>query len=432
MKKVLIITYYWPPCGGSPVRRWLKFLKYFIEEGWETTIYTCSNGDYPFYDYTLEKEIPDGVKVIKKEIWEPYSFYKRFLGLKKESKIQTGFLSESSKSKFKENFAIWLRGNLFIPDARKFWIKPSIRFLRNYIKNHSFDLIISNGPPHTVHMIAEGLKKRLNIPWIADFRDPWTNIDFYHKLKLTKWGDKKHKRLEQKVINNADLITTVSWNWGEGFKKLGAKNVEVVTNAFDPEDFAHVNYKSEKQFTITHIGSLNADRNPVSFWEVLSELIHDERKIKDNLAIKFYGPTDIEVINTAKKMGLDKYLEIIPHVEHNVITEVLVNSPVLFLPLNNTPNVMGIIPGKLFEYIASKRPILAIGPKKGDTARILKETGAGKIFDFTDKEGLKSEILSLFEKFDKGELTEVKSSSDIYSRKSQAKAMLEFVDNLIK
>ncbi len=262
LRKVLIITYYWPPSGGAGVQRWLKFSKYLHEYGWEPIIYTPENPEAPSQDFTLLKEIPKGITIIKTPIWEPYEFYKKLVGMKKGEKVNAGFLNEKKKPALAEGFSTWIRGNFFIPDARKFWIKPSVKYLNNYLKQNPVDAIISTGPPHSMHLIALGVKKKLNIPWLADFRDPWTDIDFYHHLRLTKWADKKHKRLELSVLKNADIVTTVSNNWGKDLEKIYSRKVDIVTNGFDPEDFAAANQTLDTMFTLTHIGSLNKDRNP--------------------------------------------------------------------------------------------------------------------------------------------------------------------------
>jgi hypothetical protein len=220
MKKVLIITYYWPPSGGAGVQRWLKFVKYLREFGWEPIVYTPENPEAPATDTSLLKDIPANITVIKQPIWEPYNLYKGFIGQKKEEKINAGFLSEKKKPGLAEKIAVWIRGNWFIPDARRFWIKPSVKFLSEHLRGNPVDVIVSTGPPHSMHLIALKLKKKLNIPWLADFRDPWTTIDFYDKLMLTKSSDKKHKGLELEVLKNADKVVTVSWNWSKDFKKI--------------------------------------------------------------------------------------------------------------------------------------------------------------------------------------------------------------------
>ena len=178
MKRVLIITYYWPPAGGSAVYRWLKFTKYLREFGWEPVIYTAENGEYTELDPDNVKDIPSGVTVLKQPIWEPYNFYKRFIGQKKTEKINVGFLTEKKKPALAERISVWVRGNFFIPDARCFWVKPSVKYLSAWLAKNPVDMVISSGPPHSMHLIAMKLKKQFNLPWIADFRDPWTNIDF--------------------------------------------------------------------------------------------------------------------------------------------------------------------------------------------------------------------------------------------------------------
>jgi glycosyltransferase involved in cell wall biosynthesis len=430
--RILIITYYWPPSGGSPVLRWFKFSKHLPNLGIEPIVYTVSNGEYPSYDHTLAQQVDPNLTVLREPIWEPYTWYKQFLGLKKEAKIQTGFLSEQSKSSFRENFSIWIRGNFFIPDARKFWIKPSIKFLSQYLEEHPIDLIVTNGPPHSVHLIGLGLKKKYNLPWIADFRDPWTNIDFYHKLKLTRWADARHHWLEKQVLEHADLVTTVSWNWAEDLRKLGAKRVEVVTNAFDAEDYPSEKPALSPFFSFTHIGSLNKDRNPYAFWKVLGERCATDSTFKALLRVRMIGATDREVIEQAKQQGLADNLEIVGQMEHHLVLLELFKAPILLLPLNDTPNVMGIVPGKLYEYLASARPILAFGPLNGDTARILNETGAGDILAFNDETGIAAAVNRLYEQHKKGAIPPVQGAIDTYSRANQAKKMAGYALELIK
>jgi glycosyltransferase involved in cell wall biosynthesis len=430
--RILLITYYWPPSGGSPVLRWFKFSKHLPQLGIEPIVYTVSNGEYPSYDHTLAQQADPNLTVLREPIWEPYTWYKQFLGLKKEAKIQTGFLSEQRKSSFRENLSIWIRGNFFIPDARKFWIKPSIKFLSQYLKDNPVDLIVSNGPPHSVHLIGLGLKKKFNLPWIADFRDPWTNIDFYHKLKLTPWADARHHRLERQVLQHADLVTTVSWNWAEGMRQLGAKRVEVVTNAFDAEDYPAEKPALEKLFSFTHIGSLNKDRNPHAFWKVLGERCAQDPTFKAQLKVRMIGATDREVIDKAIAQGLDSNLEIVGQMEHHLVLQELFKAPVLLLPLNDTPNVMGIVPGKLYEYLASARPILAFGPLQGDTARIIRETEAGEIFAFDDAAGIGAAVDRLYAQHQQGGIPAVAGAIDTYSRANQAKKMAGFIRELIK
>jgi glycosyltransferase involved in cell wall biosynthesis len=234
MKKVLIITYYWPPMGGGGVQRWLKMTKYFREFGWEPVIFTTENGEASVVDESMLAEIPSGIETLKVPIWEPFGLYKKLLGKSKDEKIAPGLGQETKGNSTLQKLSIWVRGNFFIPDARMFWIKPSSKFLEKYLKENKIDAIISTGPPHSTHLIAFNVTRENNIPWIADFRDPWTNIDFYHKLMLTGWADNKHKKLELKVLKNANAIVTVSWSWAKDFEKLINRKIDVITNGFDP------------------------------------------------------------------------------------------------------------------------------------------------------------------------------------------------------
>jgi len=404
MKKVLIITYYWPPTGGAGVQRWLKFVKYMRDFGWEPIVYTPENPEAPVIDNSLEKDIPDNLTIIKRKIWEPYTAYKKFIGQKKEQKINAGFLSENKKPGLSENISVWIRGNFFIPDARKFWIKPSIKFLTNYLKNNPVDAMISTGPPHSMHMIALGLKQRLGIPWLADFRDPWTNIDFYDKLKLTSWADRIHKRMEKEVLRRADKVVTVSWNWAEDFKKIFDREINIVTNGFDESDFENINKKLSPKFSIVHIGAMNKDRNPVNLWKVISLLVENNASFKNDIEIILIGKNDISVFESIKDNNLESYLQKIDYLPHKEVLDFASGAQLLLLPLNNTPNVLGIIPGKMFEYLASKRPILCIGPVNGDSARIITKTQAGSVIDFKDTDRLFKELNQYYKLFKKDSL----------------------------
>jgi len=433
-KTVLIITYYWPPSGGAGVQRWLKTVKYLRDYGWEPVVYTPENPEAPAIDNSLLKDIPEGVKVLKQPIWEPYSFYKKFLGLKKDEKINAGFLSEKKKPGLAEKISVWIRGNFFIPDARKYWIKPSVEFLSNYLRSHPVDAVVSTGPPHSMHLIALGLKQKTGISWLADFRDPWTNIDFYDKLMLTKQADKKHHDLEKEVLKSADKVVTVSWNWAKDFEKLCGRKVEVITNGFDEDDFnigiSNPDQHRDEKFSIVHIGAMNKDRNPHLFWEVLAELISENDELKKELKIRLIGKNDITVMESIEQNKLMEFTETIAYLPHNEVAKQICSSQVLLLPLNDTPNVMGIIPGKLFEYLAAKRPIFAIGNTEGDSARIIKETSAGVVCDFKDKAKMKTELNKFFDLYKSGKLNVSSAGISHYSRKNKAAEMAAALDSI--
>lgn len=434
MKKVLIITYYWPPSGGAGVQRWLKFVKYFRQFGWEPIIYTPENPEAPAVDLSLEKDIPDGIAVLKTPVWEPYTAYKRWVGKKKDEKIMTGFLREKSHVSLTEKIAIWIRGNIFIPDARKYWIRPSVKFLMNYLKNDPVDVIVSTGPPHSMHLIAAGVHKQLKIPWVADFRDPWTNIDFYNKLMLSGYADRKHKRLEKKVLENANKIVVVNWNMAGELKDLGAKNVEVITNGYDPDDYSDYGKVPMDKFEIIHIGSMNADRNPGVFWEALGEKVSQDQQLSEKLQITFVGQTDISVFKDIEEHSLKKYIKNHQYISHKELHKFTSGASVLLLPLNDTPNVKGISPGKLYEYLAMEKPIFCIGPEDGDSARIINECRAGVVVGFRDKERMKTEIGRLFENCLTGHSSVSINSNERekYSRVNLTLKMTEILEKVTK
>jgi glycosyltransferase involved in cell wall biosynthesis len=432
MKKVLIITYYWPPTGGAGVQRWLKFSKYFRDFGWEPIIYTPSNPDFPITDDTLLKDVPTNLMVLKTEITEPYDIYRKIMRKKKTETVNQGFLSEGKENTLMQSAMIWIRGNFFIPDARMFWIRPSVKYLSVYLGTNNIDAVISTGPPHSMHLIALGLKERFDIPWIADFRDPWTQIDFYDQLKLSTFADRKHKHLEKSVLTKADKVVTISRSCGEDLEKLGGRKVDVITNGFDTDDFKFdAALTMLPGFMFHHTGALNKDRNPVVLWEVLGDLCREHEDLKKDLVLKFTGKTDAVVFETLKQEGLESNAQRSEYMPHSEVVKAMAQSPILLLPLNNTPNNKGVLSGKLFEYLAARRPVFGIGLPDGDAADIIKETGAGSLFGFTDYEGIKAEVINLYGKYKSGCLAIESKAIDKYSRKSCAASYTALLNEII-
>jgi len=417
LKKVLIITYYWPPAGGGGVQRWLKFSKYLREHGIEPIIFTARDGEVPVVDPSLEKEVPAGVRIIRHPIWEPYAFYKKLLGKKKNERVYSGFIQDQKASGWKQKASVFIRGNFFIPDARMFWIRPSVKFLKRWLKDYSVDAIVSTGPPHSTHRIALQLKRATGLPWVADFRDPWTQIDFYDQLHLTKWADARHKRMEKEVLTEADAVVTVSPSWAKGLATLGERNVEVVNNGFDPEDFDRVPEVPINQFSICHVGSMNADRNPYALWDALHQLVREDERFRRNLKVRLIGQVDLAIEQAIQERELNQYVEKVSFMAHAEIPAQLKQSALLLLPVNKTPNMDGVVPGKLYEYLAAKRPVLVIGPPQGDTAEIVKASGAGKIFDYSETSELKLQLKEWMEAYFSNTLEVQPEEINRYSRK---------------
>ena len=424
MKRVLIITYYWPPSGGSGVQRWLKMSKYLPEYGWQPVIYTTKDAEYPITDPSLEKDVPTDMEVIRQSIFEPYNFYKKFLGIKQDETVKIGFIEEKEKKKgWKENLSLWIRGNLFIPDARCCWVRPSVKYLKEYLKAHPVDAIISTGPPHSMHLIAMKLKEALGIPWIADFRDPWTEIDYYNDLHLTRWADRKHHRLEREVLTQADKVVTVAPDGARRLGRLGNRNVRTIYNGFDRDDDPKTTITPSEKFSITYLGMLSKIQNPEKLWEALGELVKENESFAKDLQINIIGQIDNSVVQSIEAQGLSEHVNCSSYIPHSEVSTVHHNSTLLLLLLmpNSEPRAKGLITGKLFEYMASGRPILCIGPEDGDAARILKETSAGQTVSFGDKEKMKAAIEDLYQKYLDHNLPDnTNEAVERYSRKALA------------
>jgi glycosyltransferase involved in cell wall biosynthesis len=423
--KVLIVTYYWPPAGGPGVQRWLKFSKYLPEFGILPIIYTPENPSYPMIDETLEKEISEELEIIKKPIWEPYQIAEKINPSNR--KFKAGQFGSSQKKSLLSRLSIFIRGNFFIPDARKFWVKPSVRFLKKYLEENNISTIITTGPPHSMHLIGLKLKKKNpELRWLSDFRDPWTQISYHSDLNLTKKSQEKHLKLEAEVIQKADLVLATSFTDAKNFQMIGAKRVEVITNGFEPQDFRVGKILSSK-FKLTYSGGLEEARNPLILWEVLKDLVHENAEFASNLELVFYGNLSQEVHQSIRENGLESYLNLKGYVSHLESIQGIKNADLLFLTNFNEEKSRGIIPGKVFEYMATGNPILAIGPEQGDVEKILKETQSGKYFSHYDVEGIKVYLLKIYEEWEKGEIKAPTPKTDYFSRRNLSQKLADIL-----
>ena len=409
--RALIITYYWVPAGGSGVQRWLKFVKYLRDFGIEPVIYTVDGANYPIIDTSLEKDIPEGIEVVKSTIREPNNIFS--ILKKSETKTSAGFLDLNPS--LIGQVMQYVRANYFIPDARKFWVKPSVNKLKKYLKENTIDAIITTGPPHSLHLIGLQLKKELGLKWIADFRDPWTDIDYFHQLPLTEKAKAKHHQLEQEVLRYANASLVVGETMKKNYQKF-SKNIHVITNGFDSGLNNKMNVILDKKFSITHIGLMNADRNPEVLWRALLELCEEDKEFTEDLEIKLIGKVAEEV---EKSLEVHQFKNItkIAYVPHRDVQQYQKASQVLLLAVNKVPSAKGIITGKIFEYLQAKRPILAVGPEDGDLAEILAKTNSGAIVDFDDVVKMKKEIKLLYNQYKKGALEVNSENIEQYHRK---------------
>ena len=426
MKKVLIITYYWPPAGGPGVQRWLKFVKYLPDFGIDPIVYCPENPSYPIIDSSLELDVNSNLTVLKIPIKEPYK-WARFFSKSKTSKLSKGLISNQKKQSILEKLLLFIRGNFFIPDARVTWVRPSVSFLSNYISEHQIDTIITTGPPHSLHLIGLQLKQKHALKWVADFRDPWTQIGYHKKLKLSSFAQKKHKKLEASVLQNADQLIVTSQKTKTLFSELSITPILVLSNGFDFE--FPTDSQLDSKFTLSHIGSLLEGRNPSVLWSVLSDLIEESEAFGAAFQLNLIGDVSSEVMDTIQGYGLEKHTHNIGYVAHKELLKYQTKTQLLLLIEENSKETEHIIPGKLFEYMASKRPIIALGPNSSDVEAILNETNSGTYFRYDEQVALRSCLLQHFEAYKIQELHVNSKGLEMYSRKALSQQLAQKLQN---
>ena len=410
MKRLLIITYYWPPTGGSGVQRWVKFSKYLPEFGWQPVVYTPENPEQLARDESLLADVPACAEIIKTHISEPYAAYRRLTGGKQGQEVNP---VNAQKKSWKQRLSLWVRGNCFIPDPRVGWVRPSVRFLKKYLKEHPVDAVVTTGPPQSVHLIGLELKKALGVRWIADFRDPWTEMFYYKHLGLSAAADRRHHQLEQSVLDGADLIVSVSPPVAADFQAKTQTPVVLITNGFDESDFqaeesgsgsAHAepftrtgSGVSEAQpdsgagaaavppFRLVHTGLFAADGNPLNLWDALAERCTADPSFRQRLEIRLAGKVDAAITDAIRARGLGDNLVELGYLPHDATVREQRAADILLLPLRREPEYAKVLPGKIFEYLAARRPVLGIGQEDGAAAAVLRDAAAGDMFDWDKK-----------------------------------------------
>ena len=438
MKRVLIISYYWPPTGGSGVQRWVKFAKYLPSEGWQPVIYTPENPEQLAVDASLEAEVPAEAEVIRRRIVEPYEMYKKLLRKSGHSKeaVEVNPVNAQNKS-FLQKVAMWIRGNFFRPDPRCLWIRPSVKFLKEYLKEHPVDLIVSTGPPQSMHLIGRLLAKETGLPWIADFRDPWTKIFYFKHLQMTRTTVKWHKKMEKKVLDDATVAVAVSPLVQQEFQAMTQTPVELITNGFDECDFTatkntEANGGPDREFVITHTGLFAADGNPTVLWDVLAEKCCKDESFKKLMKIKLVGKTDEQILKSIEDAGLSGNLEDMGYQPHAVAVEQQRKASLLILPLRKEPEYKAVLPGKLFEYLASWRPVLGIGQTDGAMSMILNNTKTGLVLNWDDKMSIEKYIDICWKDHLNGRLSVEDADISQFTRRNLTRRMAQLFDKLIE
>jgi len=394
-KKVLVITYYWPPAAGPGVQRFLKFCKYLPEFGWDPVVLTVEAGSYSSSDASLDSELTTDLPIYKTKTFEPFSLYNKLRGAEGNT-VPVSLMGIREDKRLIQKLSLYIRANYFVPDARKGWKGYAIKEARKIMKEHDISAIITTGPPQSTHLIGLELKRKHGIPWLADFRDPWTTV-FYNKFfPRTAATKRKDKSMEDEVLGNANAIVAVSAGLGAEFQDR-AKSLEVIYNGFDHEDIPDIEGLSTEKFTLEYIGNLKPNQNPAQLWTALRELIDEVPEFKELFELNLVGNIDKYLAeDLTGQYNLAPILNIIPYVSHQEAIKRMLHTNLLLFIVPEAENNKLIITGKLFEYLASRTPILSIGPVEGDAANLLREAERDEMKTYDEKEKIKEQILNGF------------------------------------
>lgn len=431
MIRLLVVTYYFPPAGGAGVQRVLKWVKYFRDFGIDPVVLTVDAGAYPKRDETLLEEVPEGVEVHRTGALDPFGLYARITGRSRQEAV--GEQLQSAPEGIGERVARWVRANLVLPDARVGWVPFAVRRAKQLHREKPFDAVLTSGPPHSVHLIGRAMRRR-HLPWIADFRDPWTDIHYYQSLPRTRAAEAFDKMLERSVLRTADAATVVSPSWRAllaGKTPHPPAPFAVIHNGYDTEDFeALVPPPAHDHFVLTYVGTLYG--SPAAVWEAVARLHQSGRA--DRLRLRLVGHVPEAVRTAIREQGLDAITSFASYVPHSEAVREMVRATVLLLTLEDWPYAEGLITGKLYEYLASGRPILGIGPSAGDAAELLEQTGAGRMFDWHDAEGVFQHLAARYERWASGTASRGAAPDAIapYARRAQTEHLADLIRRVVQ
>ncbi len=425
---MLVIAYYWPPSGGSGVQRWVKFCKYLPAEGWTPVVFAPENADYPSLDPTIGADLPQDLELVRGRIWEPYAAYRKLTGAKSTEVTEIS----SGKKSFKQKLSLWIRANLFVPDPRVGWVRPSVKTLKNYLREHPVDVIVTTGPPHSVHLIGRKLHKALGIPWVPDFRDPWSRMYYLKYLPMTPATWRLLRRQEQAVLDECSTVLACTPLVQEEFRAQTRTPVACITNGYDEEDFAGPAPEPDGLFNLTHTGLFAADGNPVALWQVLGKMAAEDPAFRQALRIRLAGKVDREVLQSMEDNGLKDNIIALGYCSHPRAVREQRAASVLLLPLRNDPQYRPILPGKLFEYLAARRPVLGIGQTDGAMARVIGEAHAGVTLDWADASALEAFLREAWKQHCSGGVPATAGDIGPYSRRATAHALAQLLETLTR
>ncbi len=408
MKRCLLLTYYFPPCGGAGVQRWVRFLRYLPKNGWLPTVITTDNGDYPVIDESLLKTIPPEIEIIRTHTPSYKKLFQAFAG--KKASIPYGDFSTGKGDSPLKKLAYWIRLNLIAPDMRIMWNPHLYRAALRELRARRYDCIVTSAPPYSTHLVGMKLKKRFDIPWLADFRDPWTKVFYLQQQKQNPVIRCINRSMERKVLASADLNLVITKFIAD---ELPAGNKQVLYNGYDREDFGNASYRMQDTFRIKYIGKVTQGQDVSVAVKTLEELRNEGL---DRLEMIFVGTW-----GRGEEPFKQDFVKNLPQMTHDLAIEQIVDADALLLLINQYPGSKGMLTTKLFEYIGSGTPVVSLGDTMGEAAAVLRDHGAGKMIDYADVESFKREIRRLYRAWQNR--NPIRNSSDTSSLSAQMQTM---------
>lgn len=432
-KKVLIVTYYWPPSGASGVQRWLKFVKYLPQFGWQPYVFTPENPVFQIRDDSLIDNVPAEAEVLHFPIWEPdkilFNLSKRLGGKSAKPKD----VVENRRASLFSRFITWVRATFFVPDPRIFWVRPSVKFLHSFLRDNQISIVVTTGPPHSMHLIGLRLKQtNPSLRWVADFRDPWSEWGLLDDLRVSRFVRRRHKRMERRVLSAADEVIAVTPSAAKRFEELGGRTVKLITNGYDEDDFSNLKKRRSKKFVICHAGVLNENRDPSAVLDAVRQLMSEDQSFADAVRVLFIGDVHRSLMNrVANQPELSSVVEFKGNVSHKEVIETYGGSAVLLLILSDFQNAGLYIPGKLFEYLAAGLPILGLGPTDSDAGYFLNEMSAGRMMDRDDVEGIRDFLKRQFAEWKSHDTRDATAAASQWSRRQLTSQLSELLQGLL-
>jgi len=436
MNRALIITYYWPPAGGPGVQRVLKFTKYLPDFGWQPIVLTVQDGEYPATDGSLVDEIIPLCRVYRTKSFQPYRWYRRFTGIAREETIPTSVLADTRGLNWKKRLSHWVRANLFIPDAHIGWLPYAVKTGYELIKRERINVLFSSSPPPTAHLIAQELARKSGLTWVADFRDPWTDIHYYEHVLRSRITQRLDSKLEASVLQAASVVTSISQTDISRYRiRVPQTKYVFLPNGFDSDDFEGVDVsKRSSKFCIMHLGTMGKERNPKILFEVLSDLIKRDEFFGQNVSLTLVGIVEDPVQMDIERYGLRSIVRRIPYLPHSEALRYMAEATILLLPITNTRDNRGIVPGKMFEYLGARKPILGYGHVCGDAAQILQQTDAGCVLAYDDYEGTRRFLIRSYiqwggqEPLSGGDISEIST----FDRRHLTESLAQIFEALVR